>query len=176
MKCTKIVRRQHQQRTAEPRDRGIDPAAAKGRAMNSLVQGREQKYQHEAVGDQRRRQPVGAEAELDEIARRGERRTMPDELPDPRRIETLGERSELAHRFGIFAHSFADRSRHGRIPMVCNEWPDMLSASGSQINRRGARHPEKKKAGAVPAFFPRRGVTPRVERLVLTSCCAFCPF
>ena len=52
--------------------------------MYGLVQGSEEKNQHEAMNEQRKRQPVSADADAHEIARHHQSSKMTGELGDSR--------------------------------------------------------------------------------------------
>lgn len=83
--------------------------------MNGLVQGGEKKNQHEAVTELHKRQPARADAGVDETTGRHQNTNMTSELREPGGVGTLGQRSQAARGFGVFAHCLTDRSGQGRL-------------------------------------------------------------
>ena len=119
--------------------------------MNGLVQGGKEKNQHEAVTESRKRQPVRADADVDEIPGRHQNTNMTSELCDSGGIGTLRQRSQPAREFGVFAHCLTDRSGHGCLRDDWDMYANMLSAARDEINRirpaRAERREGRRKAG-----------------------------
>ena len=97
--------------------------------MNGLVQGGKKKYQHEAMNEQRKRQPDRADADAHEITRHHQSTSMTGELRNTGGVGTLRKRSQSARRFRMLAHCFADGSGHRRLRYGWLSSTNMVSAA-----------------------------------------------
>jgi hypothetical protein len=91
MKQPEIIRRQHQQRAADPRHPVVQPAARERSAMDALVQRAEQKAQHGAVQDECGREPRLAAACPHEQPRRGQQPRVDGKLQEAERVRAARE-------------------------------------------------------------------------------------
>jgi hypothetical protein len=95
VKGPEILGRQDQERAADPGHHVVQAPAAERRAVNRLVQRREQEHQDDAVQQHRRHQPERAAGERDQPAGHSQDTQMSGEL---RQAVPVGAGRERAHR------------------------------------------------------------------------------
>jgi hypothetical protein len=98
MEQPEIVRRQDQQRAAQPRDRIVERTAGKGGAMNALVQCAEEEDEHDAVEEQCHGEPRVPATRRHQGARRREEREMGAKLQRAARIRAPRQPSDRLTR------------------------------------------------------------------------------